>query len=571
MAHTEYEKTLFEEVVETAESLIVILNSTGSIKFFNRKAQEVTGYKAEEVLGKKWIELFVPPEYQSDFQEFLFALSHETSVARRAEYSILSKQGTETPIAWDRTLIRDKHGKIDAVLSVGHDLNVERTLKEERYRSETILDSIADGVFGVDQDFRITSFNNAATRITGFTREEAIGQYCREIFRSRACIDNCCLRESMETGRPIVDLEVDILTKQNEEIPVSVSVAAWKDERGNPIGGVEVFRDLSPMVELQKRLEERYSFQDIISRSKSLLEIFRILPDIAESDATVLITGESGTGKELVATAIHNLSLRKKRHFVKVNCGALPETLLESELFGYKRGAFTDAKMDKPGRFKLAEGGSIFLDEIGDISQGTQVKLLRVLETKEFEPLGGIRTEKVDVRIISATNRDLWSRVQSGEFREDLYYRLNVVTIDIPPLRERPEDIPLLIDRFVGQFNKIKGRNIAGFTQPALEILLNHDYPGNVRELQNIIEHSFILCKTSSIGPEYLPTYLRKKRPVKTDVKGVRAVDEFEHELIAETLRKYDGKVKEAAEELGMHRSTLWRKMKKLKIPHQEK
>ena len=285
----------------------------------------------------------------------------------------------------------------------------------------------------------------------------------------------------------VADLENNIITKENKEIPVSISAALWRDERGNTIGGVEVFRDLSAITELKKKLKEKYSFQDIITKSKSLLEIFGILPDIAESDATVLITGESGTGKELFATALHNLSPRKKRPLVKVNCGALPETLLESELFGYKRGAFTDAKMDKPGRFKLAEGGSIFLDEIGDISQGTQVKLLRVLETKEFEPLGGIRTEKVDVRIISATNRDLWSRVQSGEFREDLYYRLNVVTIDIPPLRERREDISLLIDHFVNQFNRVKGRNIAGFTQPAAEILLNHDYPGNVRELQNII------------------------------------------------------------------------------------
>jgi len=433
------------------------------------------------------------------------------------------------------------------------------------------LDSIADGVFTVDKDFRITSFNRSAARITGFTKEEAIGQYCREIFRSRACIGHCPLRESMETGRDMVDLEVDILTKQNEEIPVSVSAAAWKGQGGDPLGGVEVFRDLSPITELRRRLEEKNSFQHIISKNKRLQEIFGILPDIAESDATVLITGESGTGKELFATAIHNLSPRRENPFVKVNCGALPETLLESELFGYKRGAFTDAKMDKPGRFTLAEGGTIFLDEIGDISQGTQVRLLRVLETKEFEPLGGIRTEKVDVRIISATNKDLWSRVQSAEFREDLYYRLNVVTIDIPPLRERPEDVPLLIDRFVGQFNKIKGRNIAGFTQPALEILLNHDYPGNVRELQNIIEHSFILCKTGHIGPKYLPTYLRKRSPMKTDIKGARAVDEFEHELILEILRKHDGKVKEAAEELGMHRSTLWRKMKKLKIAHPEK
>jgi PAS domain S-box-containing protein len=567
MSPIENQKALFERIVQTAESLILILDPRGRIEFFNRKVEEITGYKAEEVLGKEWISLFVPREYQQDCRRLLNSLSEESSIPRRVEYPILSKEGKQIPIAWDRTLIRDQHGETEAVLSVGHDLTGTSILEEERFRNQTILDSIADGVFTVDQDFRITSFNKAAARITGFTKEEAIGQYCREIFRSRACIGHCPLRESMETGKDMVDLEVDILTKQNEEIPVSVSAAAWKGQGGNPIGGVEVFRDLSPIMELKKRLEEKDSFQHIISRNKRLREIFGILPDIAESDATVLITGESGTGKELFATAIHTLSPRREQPFVKVNCGALPETLLESELFGYKRGAFTDAKRDKPGRFRIAEGGTVFLDEIGDISQGTQVKLLRVLETKEYEPLGGVQTEKANVRIISATNRDLWARVQSGEFREDLYYRLNVIAIDIPPLRERPEDLSLLIEHFLSELNRRRGRNIAGFTDSALEILLNHDYPGNVRELQNIMEHAFILCKKTHVSPGHLPAYLRRKPPEEKEGTEIRTVLGFERKLILETLRGHNGKVKETAEALGMHRSSLWRKMKKLKIP----
>ena len=568
MARAEYEKALFEKIVETAESLIVIWDPAGTVKFLNRKAQEVTGYRDEEVLGKKWKDLFVPPEYQPDFQGLLNSLARDTSVPRRAEYPVLTKEGKEVLIAWDRTLIKDEGGKTDIILSIGHDLTTERILEQERYRTETILDSIVEGVFTVDRDFRITSFNNAAARITGFTKEEAIGQYCREILRCSACMEHCPIKEAMETGGNIIGLEKNIITEQNKEIPVSISAAVWRDRSGNPIGGVEVFRDLSALVELKKELEEKYSFQDIISRNKTLLEIFGILPDIAESDATVLITGESGTGKELFATAIHHLSPRRQKPFVKVNCGALPETLLESELFGYKRGAFTDAKQDKPGRFKLAEGGTIFLDEIGDISQGTQVKLLRALETKEYEPLGGTRTEKADVRIISATNKNLWFEVQSGMFREDLYYRLNVITIDILPLRERREDIPLLIDHFLDHFNKIKGRTISGLTPPAFEILLNHDYPGNVRELQNIMEHAFILCKMSHIGPEHLPTYLRRKPHSKGKVRGRHAVAEFEGDLILETLRKHGGKIRKTAEELGIHRATLWRKMKKLNIAH---
>jgi PAS domain S-box-containing protein len=442
----------------------------------------------------------------------------------------------------------------------------------DRSRIESILKSIADGVFTVNQHFKITSFNRAATSITGFEREEAIGQYCREIFRTSACLDHCPLKEAMETGRDIVNLEVNILNKHNKEIPVTISAAVWKDRKGNAIGGVEVFRDLSPIMELRKKIEKETTFQDIISRSKLILDIFETLTDIAESDVTVLITGESGTGKELFAKAIHNLSFRKGRPFVRVNCGALPEPLLESELFGYKRGAFTDAKRDKPGRFRLADGGSLFLDEIGDIPPATQVKLLRVLETKEYEPLGGISTEKADVRIISATHRDLQSRVESGDFREDLYYRLNVITINIPPLRERPEDISLLIQHFLDHFSKIRGRSIAGLTYSALETLLNHDYPGNVRELQNVVEHAVVICKTAHLGPECLPAYLRtkphlKRRPrLKKGATGRDTVQEFEQELILETLRRHSGKVKEAAQELGMHRATLWRKIRAAKI-----
>jgi len=565
LASMDYEKNLFASVVESAESLIVIVDPSCQIKFFSRKAEEVTRYRADEVLGKTWTDIFVPSDYKAEFQKMWDSLLQEVETPRRVEYAVVSKDKKEIPIAWDRTLIREKNGKTAAILSIGHDLTTEKVLEEERYRTETILDSIADGVFTVNQNFRITSFNRAAAAITGFAKEEAVGQYCREILRCSACVGRCSLKESMDTGKSIIDVDQTIINKQNREIPVRVSVTVWRDRRGNPIGGVEVFRDMSPMMELEKKLEERYSFQDIISKNKRVLELFRILPDIAESEATVLITGESGTGKELFATALHNLSHRRKKPFVKVNCGALPETLLESELFGYKRGAFTDARQDKPGRFKLAEGGSIFLDEIGDISQGTQVKLLRALETKEYEPLGGIRTEKADVRIISATNRDLWSRVQSGDFREDLYYRLNVVTVDIPPLRERLEDIPLLLNHFLAHFNRIRERSITGFSPPAMENLLNYDFPGNVRELQNILEHAFILCKESQIGPDHLPTYLRKRSRPESGGSGRRILDVVEHEVIRETLRKHGGRVKEAADELGIHRATLWRKMKKMK------
>lgn len=433
-----------------------------------------------------------------------------------------------------------------------------------------ILDSIADGVFTVDREGRITSFNRAAEQITGFTGEEAIGQYCHEIFRANICFEACPLKRTAETEESIVNLEVNILDRENREIPISISTAVIRDEFGKAIGAVETFRDLSLIRELHKEISQRYSFQDIISRSKVFSRMFQILPDIADSDATVLLQGESGTGKELFASAIHNLSSRKDGPFVKVNCGAVPETLLESELFGYKKGAFTDARHDKPGRFKLAQGGTFFLDEIGDLTLGTQVKLLRVLERREYEPLGGVRTEQADVRILAATNRDLTDLVARGQFREDLFYRLNVIRLEIPPLRERPEDIPLLVEHFIFRLNRRMGKQVKGVSERALEILLNYPYPGNVRELQNVLEHAMILCKGIEIQPAQLPTYLHRHHvaPEVWDrsVKGGEILRVKEKEALLAVLRRHGGRVGRAARDLGVHRSTLWRKMKKLGI-----
>ena len=428
---------------------------------------------------------------------------------------------------------------------------------------ETILDCIADGVFTVDNEFRITSFNKAAERITGFTRKEAVGQFCFEIFRTDVCFVKCPLKESIKTGKEITNLELSILDKNNREIPVSVSTSVLKDKKGKIIGGVETFRDLSLIKEMDKEIKEKYTFNDIVSRNKKIREIFNILPDVAKSDVAVLIVGESGTGKELFANAIHHLSNRKNGPFIKINCGAIPETLLESELFGYKKGAFTDAKKDKAGRFQLAQGGTILLDEIGDLPKSLQVKLLRVLETKEFEPLGSTISEKADVRILSSTNRPLEKLVEDGKFREDLYYRLNVIKIEIPPLRERKEDIPILIDHFIEKFNRKMRKNIKGVTAEAMEILLNHSYPGNVREMENILEHGFILSKGSYIDRSHLPLYLQKIKKSKIVAPKIN-LKQWEAEIIKNVIKKHNGNLTKAAKELGIHRTTLWRKLKRI-------
>jgi PAS domain S-box-containing protein len=429
-----------------------------------------------------------------------------------------------------------------------------------------ILNSVADGVFTTDSDGRITFFNKAAEQITGFTGREAIGHYCFDIFRADICQSRCALKETIKTKTEIINLPVTILNKEGRKVPISISTAVLRSEKGEIIGGVETFRDLSTIEELKKELSQKYSLGDIISKNHLIHEIFNILPHIAESDSTVLIQGASGTGKELFAKAIHNLSQRKTGPFIKVNCGALPDPLLESELFGYVKGAFTDAKKDKPGRFALANEGTIFLDEVGDMSPSLQVKLLRVLQEKEYEPLGSTSPRKTDVRVVAAANKDLSKLVNEGKFRDDLFYRLHVVKIDLPPLSQRREDIPLLIDAFVQKFNARMGKQITGLSDGALRLLLRHDYPGNVRELENIIEHAFVLCRGNRIDLDCLPKELAEnaeKGSSPITLPGERVFDRAEAEIIRNTLKKYDGNRIKTAKELGLDRTTLWRKIKK--------
>ena len=431
-----------------------------------------------------------------------------------------------------------------------------------------ILDSVADGVFTINEKGKITFFNRAAEEITGFTKEEALGHNCFDIFRANICQTNCALKETIKTGREIINLPINIINNEGKELPISVSTAVLRDAKGKIIGGVETFRDLSAIEELKKELRQRYSFQDIVSKNHTIQDIFQILPDIAESDSTVLIQGPSGSGKELFAKAIHTLSLRKDKAFVKVNCGALPDNLLESELFGYVKGAFTDAKRDKPGRFALANGGTIFLDEIGDMSPSLQVKLLRVLQDREYESLGGTRTTKVDVRVVDATNKDLTTLVQTGKFRDDLYYRLNVMKIDLPPLVRRREDISLLAERFVEKFNLKTGKNLSGVSHEVMSFFMRYDFPGNVRELENIIEHAFVMCKGDVIELRHLPSELieRSKETLLEEKEVDRPLQRAEAESIRKVLERNRGNRLRTARELGIDRTTLWRKIKRYGI-----
>jgi PAS domain S-box-containing protein len=430
--------------------------------------------------------------------------------------------------------------------------------------SSVILDSVADGVFTVDSDWRIRFFNRAAEDITGIPRDEALGRQCWEVFRASICESECALRETMRTGEQIVNRSVYIVRSDGRRIPISISTALLRDETGEVVGGVETFRDLSIEEELRSELRSRYRFEDMVSKNHVLQSVFDLIPNIAESDSTVLIQGESGTGKELVARAIHNQSPRAEGPLVVVNCGALPDSLLESELFGHKAGAFTDAKRDKPGRFALAEGGTVLLDEIGDISPALQARLLRVLQDGTYEPLGGTRTERADVRVIAATNRDLAQMVERGDFRNDLFYRINVITLTLPPLRERREDIPLLIDHFIERFNRLKQKDIETVSPGALELLMAHSYPGNVRELENIIEHAFVMCRGGTISRRHLPARLREGPVARPDEPA--SLDELEARFLVAELERHGWNRAATARDLGIHKTTLWRRMKRLGI-----
>ena len=451
---------------------------------------------------------------------------------------------------------------------------MEDTLEQ---RTRIILDSIADGVFTVDADWRITSFNKAAERITGIPSEEAIGHHCWEVFRASICETRCSLRHTMETGAPVLNQSIFVVSAGGDRIPVSISTALLRDAAGRVIGGVESFRDLSVVEALRKELSGRHSFQDIISKNREMHRLFGVLEQISESSSTVLLRGESGTGKELFARAIHMLSPRKDRPFVVINCGALPDNLLESELFGYKAGAFTDARKDKPGRVAMAQGGTLFLDEIGDLSLPLQVRLLRFLQDHVYEPLGGTRPEKVDVRVVAATNRDLEARVESGAFREDLFYRINVVRMELPPLRERREDIPLLIDHFVKTCARLNGKEIHGVASDVVSLLMAHDFPGNIRELENIIEYATVVCKGGWIGVEHLPDDFRRKTGVGEGVgvgktPGDLSWRRVERDFLLESLKRNHWNRAATAAALGIHPSTLWRRIKRLglSLPKQD-
>jgi PAS domain S-box-containing protein len=426
-----------------------------------------------------------------------------------------------------------------------------------------LLESLPEGVFTINASWRIVSFNNKAEEITGFKREEVIGRHCWKIFRSELCQVGCPLQVAVETGRTSVDQDVRIINKGGYQQTILVNTGVLRDVDGCITGAVETFRPLVGEGFSKKYKVGQTAFAHIIGQSRAMQRIFAMLPDIAASNANVLITGESGTGKDLIARTIHDQSTRSRNPYVAVNCSALAESLLESELFGHEKAAFTGATEQKAGRFEKAGDGTLFLDEIGELKPQLQIKLLRVLEQHEFERVGGTRTIPMKARIISATNKDLRQAIQQGHFREDFYYRLRTVPLNIPPLRERPADIPLLVEYFIRNFNARYNKRIMSVHPEVMDLFMSHHWPGNVRELERTLEHAYVFVKGPVIQLQYLPSSdefnIRETLPpaYKT-AKGRRPTPE----RVQWALERVSGNRTKAAELLGVSRTTLWRLMK---------
>ncbi|MGD9140169.1 MAG: sigma 54-interacting transcriptional regulator [bacterium] len=561
------------ELVELIDG-VMVLDDGGRIVAFSEGAERITGYASSEVIGETCREVFRSNRCDS-------ACPADKTIKSGIALSnctchIITRDDDEIEISLNTSPLKGTGGETVGVVVVFRNLNemvemmerlteLDHEMMREKERSEAILNSIADGVITVSRDLEIVSFNRSAEKVTGFSAAEVIGKPCRTIFRSRACEEGCPVLETIRTGEPVAGVEVEILARDGSRIPVSMNTALLKNERGEVSGAVETFRDLSNVRKLTEELRGRYSFRSIIGRSPEIQQVFELIRSAAPTNVTVLIQGETGTGKELVARAIHYESPRSDRRFVAVNCAALPATLLESELFGHVKGSFTGATFDRKGRFERADGGTIFLDEIAEIGYETQAKLLRVLENREFERVGDSATRKVDVRLICATNKNLRELVGAGKFREDLYYRINVVTIDLPPLRARSGDVPLLIDHFVDKLSKETGKAVTGISPDAMDLLIDYPWPGNVREMENAIGHAFVHCRGEALLPEHLPPDITRGIPHITHAAlgPVSSVDQMEKLLIEEALKQTGGNRTRAARKLGMSRSSLWRKIKK--------
>ena len=560
------------DIFDTFSLGVMIVGPDRKILSFNHSAEIITGYNESDLLGKYCHDILFE-KFCGGSCQYLDAIESGTH-SGITDLEVIDQSNATHNITRIMSPIYGSDKTPAGCIEVFQDHSVfkellERVRHDDR-RLKIILDNLDIGVLTVDRGGHITFFNNRAEALSGFNRGEVLGKSCTMIFGEASSHDMLLFSETIADGRARASTEGEIKTREGDAVPMRANYMALKNEDGRIVGGLATISDLSLKYQFNSEIKGRYTFYDMVGKDPAIQKIFDIVPVVASSDATILIEGPTGTGKDVLAKVIHNASMRSKKPLVKVNCAALPDNLLESEMFGYVKGAFTGADKDKPGRFQEADGGTIFLDEIGDLPLSLQAKLLRVLEDKEFYPLGGRKTTKVDVRIISATNQNLDRLVRERRFREDLFYRLNVMRLDLPPLRDRKGDIPLLIFHILKRLSATRDTMVEKFSNDAMEVLLNYTYPGNVRELENIIEHALIVCQGKIIERNHLPLSLQSglAPPLVAEDKQPldQNIDFSEKAIILNMLQKYNWNKGKTASALNINRTTLWRKMKKYSI-----
>ena len=548
---------------------LFVVDSDQTVVFWNRQAEALTGYRADEVIGQHCLKGI-------RCENCLYRcglLEDETLEGVRVQ--LRTKDGGKLYVRKSVSVIRDPQGEIiggvewmrdetQLVAQISRCKSQREIIAEREQLQAAVLGSIREGVLTIDADWRITSFSRRAAELTGWPADEAMGKFCHQVIGSRLCQEDCPAQACLETGAEEAERTTEIKTRAGRPLPVAEIGVPLRDEGGRAIGSVLLIEDRTQLVDSHDPDKQGAVFVGMIGRSESMRRIFQLVEQVAPSDVTVLITGESGTGKELVARALHRLSKRAQGPLQAVNCAALPETLLESELFGHAKGAFTGALRDRSGRIEEAEGGTLFLDEIGEMPLSLQAKLLRFLQERDYQRVGESLSRKSDVRIVTATNKDLQKAVADGEFREDLYYRIRVIPVAMPPLRERADDIPVLAVHLLGEIAKARGRPALSLSQAALGRLVKHTWPGNVRELNNALEYAVALAPGRRIRPEDLPPELAGVRHTRYSSSGTDGQDEAVR--IQEALVRHNNNRTQTARFLGMDRVTLYRKMKRYGI-----
>ncbi len=564
-------------LVESVSDGMVAISPEGKILYANRSFLERSGVLLDEVVGHPCREVVHESICDSGcpFEEVL-----DTGVAAdRFDVEVRGKGGEEMSACVNFTPLKDAFGQVIGVVEVIRDITKLKELKDnlkktnsmyrrERVKNRTILDNIPSGVYTVDREMKFLSFNRSLERITGYSAEEVLGKRCSEVLRSDFCEAGCPLKRSIRTGETLRGIELNLRARDGSVVPIASSTAVLRDEEERPIGGICSFRDLRELHAVPISQGHAREFQGMLSKNPKMHEIFDLIETVAESDANVLIEGESGTGKELVARAIHRLSVRAGKPFLGVNCASLNENLMESELFGHVRGAFTGAVKDRMGRFEMAEGGTLFLDEVSEIGLHLQAKMLRVIQEREYQRVGETGARKANVRILSATNKRLKELIAARTFRDDLYYRLNVVSVTPPPLRERKEDIPILVEHFLSRPQENSGSGKRNFSPLAMQALLEYPWPGNVRELENAVERAKICSRGEVIEECALPAEIRHRGaevPRRGGSFGEKTAN-LDADRIRESLVHSGWNRTEAAARLGISRVTLWRRMKQLGI-----